>query len=139
MRQSVPLAAAALAFASLWPVTASAVAFQVGNRPEIGAIQAPKTAKPGISVPITITAKKDGNSACGMVVTFGDGTEKQFKMNSDHGKFPVTTEHTYKKDGTYTVRASGRIITTNKECKSSASAVIQVGEVKAAPKKTTAK
>ena len=125
-------AVALLGMASLASLPAMAVSFQLGSRPEIGALQAPKTAKAGQPIPITVTAKKDGNSGCGLVVSFGDGSDRQFKMNGDDGKFPVTMEHSYRKDGRYTVRASGRVITTNKECKGSASAVIQVGEAKPA-------
>ena len=106
---------------------AHAQAFQLGHRPEIGAINAPKTLKPGEAVHIRIDAKKEGNSGCGIVVNFGDGSEaRQFKMNSDGVKFPLTVEHTYKKAGKYTVTARGKEITTNKECKGSASTTIQV-------------
>ena len=63
-----------------------------------------------------------------MTVSFGDGSEdKQFKMNQDGVKFPMAVEHVYKKAGKYTVKARGTLITTNKECKGSASATIQVG------------
>lgn len=122
-------ATAILAMAALVPSPASAVSFQMGHRPEIGNLQAPKIVKAGQPVAITVTAKKEGGSGCGLVVSFGDGSDRQLKMNGDDGKFPVTMEHTYKKDGKYTLRASGREITTNKACKGSASAVIQVGEV----------
>jgi hypothetical protein len=111
-----------------------AVSFQVGHRPEIGNIDAPKTAKAGQPVKMTISAKKEGGSGCGMVVRFGDGEEQQFKVNRDNVKFPLTVEHAYKKNGKYTIRAIGREITTNKECKGSATAAIQVGEPKAAAK-----
>jgi hypothetical protein len=129
--------AAILGLAALLPLPASAVPFQIGHRPEIGNVQAPKTARAGQAIPITVSAKNDGSAGCGMVVNFGDGTDRQFKINGDDGKLPVTMEHTYKKDGKYTVRASGRQITTNKECKGSATAAIQVGEVK--PAKPVAK
>jgi hypothetical protein len=127
-------AAALLLLAALAPATASAVSFQLGHRPEIGSIRAPQTATAGHPIPITVNAKQDGNSDCGMLVTFGDGTDRQFKMNGSDGKFPITMEHTYAKDGRYTVRATGRLITTNKECKGSASTVIQVGAPKKAAK-----
>jgi hypothetical protein len=72
-----------------------------------------------------------GGAGCGMIVTFGDGSEdKQFKMNQDGVKFPMVIEHVYKKAGKYAVKARGKEITTNKECKGSASATIQVGEPK---------
>lgn len=110
------------------------VSFQVGHRPEIGGIDAPKTARAGQPVKMTISAKKEGGSGCGLVVRFGDGEEQQFKINHDNVKLPLTVEHAYKKNGKYTVRAIGREITTNKECKGSASAAIQVGEPKASVK-----
>jgi hypothetical protein len=130
------LGASTLAIAMM-SSAAIAVPFQIGNRPEIGAIEAPKVVKAGQSVPITVTAKKDGNSGCGLMVDFGDGSDRQLKINGDDGKLPVTVAHTYKKDGQYTVRVKGRVITTNKECKGSASAVIRVGEPK--PVKKAAK
>jgi len=109
-----------------------ALTYQVGHRPEIGRVDAPKTIKPGDAVRILIEAKKEGGSGCGMLVTFGDGSEdKQFKMNQDGVKFPLVVEHVYKKAGKYTVKARGKEITTNKECKGSASATVQVGEPKA--------
>ena len=114
--------------------TALAVGLQMGHRPEIGAIGAPKTAKPGEAVKITVSAKSDGSSGCGLLVKFGDGSDQQFKMNRDEGKFPVTVEHAYKKSGRYTVSASGKEITTHKACKGNASSVIQVGEPKKAAK-----
>ncbi len=113
---------------------ATAVPFQLGHRPEIGAVDAPKAVKAGQSVPITVKAKKEGGAGCGLVVDFGDGSDRQLKINGDDGKLPVTVAHTYAKDGLYTVRAKGRVITTNKECKGSASAVIRVGEPKPAKK-----
>ena len=128
-RKSVPLLLLLLGAVPAAPVHGQA--FQIGHRPEIGKIDAPKTLKPGEAAQIRIEAKKEGNSGCGMVVTFGDGTEaRQFKMNSDGVKFPLTVEHTYKKAGKYTVSVQGRQITTNKECKGSASTTIQVSEPK---------
>ena len=134
MPQVMRPVAVLLSLAALAPATASAVSFQLGHRPEIGSIRAPQTATAGQPIPIPVNAKQDGNSDCGMLVTFGDGKDRQFKMNGSDGKFPITIEHTYQKDGRYTVRASGRVITTNKECKGSASAVIQVGAPKKAAK-----
>lgn len=65
-----------------------------------------------------------------MPVKLGDGTDRQIKINRDEAKFPVTVEHAWKKDGKHTMSASGKEITTNKACKGSTSAVIQVGEQK---------
>ncbi len=108
-------------------VPALAVGLQMGHRPEIRAIAAPKSAKAGETVKLTVSAKNEGGSGCGLLVKFGDGTDHQMKINRDEAKFPVTVEHAWKKDGRYTVSASGKEITTNKACKGSASAVIQVG------------
>lgn len=127
-----PAVVCAVGVAFALPV--QAVSFQVGHRPEIGNIDAPKTAKAGQPVRMTINSKKEGGSGCGMVVRFGDGEEQQFKINRDHVKFPLTIEHAYKKNGKYTIRAIGREVTTNKECKGSATAAIQVGEPRAAAK-----
>ena len=111
-------------------------AFQIGHRPEIGSIHAPKTLKPGEAAQIRIDAKKEGNSGCGVVVNFGDGSEaRQIKVNSDGVKFPLTVEHTYKKAGKYTVQVRGKEITTNKECKGSASTTIQITDPKPGKRK----
>ena len=111
-------------------------AFQLGHRPEIGAVNAPKTLKPGEAAQIRIDAKKEGGSGCGIIVNFGDGSEaRQIKVNSDGVKFPLTVEHTYKKAGKYTVQVRGKEITTNKECKGSASATIQVSDPKPGKRK----
>ena len=118
---------------------ALAVGLQMGHRPEIGAVAAPKTAKIGETVKITVSSKNDGSAGCGLLVKFGDGSDQQLKMDRDEAKFPVTLEHAYKKNGKYTVSASGKEITTNKACKGSSSAVIQVGapaKAKQAPAKT---
>jgi len=120
-------------------VPALAVGLQMGHRPEIGAIEAPKTAKAGQTVKITVTAKKEGGSGCGLKLAFGDGTDRQFKINRDNDKLPLTVEHSYKKDGRYAMRASGIEITTNKACKGGADAVIQIGEQKKPAKKAQAK
>ena len=113
---------------------ASALTLQMGHRPEIGAVAAPKSAKPGESVKITVSAKKEGGSGCGLLLNFGDGTDVKVKINVDNEKLPLEVAHAYKKNGRYTVRASGVEITTHKGCKGSATAVIQVG----APKKAAA-
>ena len=125
--------------ASFISLPAMAVGLQLGHRPILGGVAVPKTAKAGEMVKITVSAKNDGSAGCGLLVKFGDGTDRQMKMNRDEAKFPVTIEHAYKKDGKYTVSASGKEITTNKACKGSASAVIQVGapaRAKKAPAKT---
>jgi hypothetical protein len=128
------LAAGGMALAA----SASAIGLQMGHRPEIGAVQVPASAKAGEAVKITVTAKNDGSSGCGLLIKFGDGTDQRMKINRDEAKFPVTVEHAWKKDGRYTVTASGTEITTNKACKGGASAALQVGEPPKA-KKSAAK
>src|SRR5258706_15533408 len=64
-----------------------AVGLQIGHRPEIGGIAAPKTVKPGEIVKITVSAKNDGSSGCGLLVNFGDGTDRQMKMNRGEATF----------------------------------------------------
>ena len=119
-------------------VPALAISLPAFDLPQIGSIDIPKTVKAGESVQLTVKAAKEGTSACGMVVKFGDGSDQQFKINVDSAKLPVSIEHVYKKAGKYTVQASGRKITTHHSCKGNASATIQVTAVKgkgAAPKK----
>ena len=108
-------------------IPALAVGLQFGHRPEIGAVEAPKTAKAGETVKLVVKAKKDGDSGCGLLVKFGDGSDHQMKINRGDATFPVTLEHAYKKNGKYTVSASGKEITTHKSCRGTASTVIQVG------------
>jgi PKD domain-containing protein len=123
-----------LLFAGL-SAPAFGIGLQMGHRPEIGAIDAPKTVKPGEAAKLTIKSKNDGSASCGLLVKFGDGTDQQLKMNHEDLKFPLALEHTYKKAGRYTVSASGKEITTHKACKGSASAAVQVGAVKKAAAK----
>ena len=120
----------------VWCGPALAAGLQLGHRPEIGTIDAPKTLKPGEAAKFTIKAKNEGGSACGLLIRYGDGTDEQIKINRDDVKFPLAVEHTYKKAGLYTISASGKEITTHKACKGSASAAVQVGPVKKAAAKT---
>jgi hypothetical protein len=126
MKTLAGLLVSTLAVCATFP--AQALTYQIGHRPEIGRVDAPKTIKTGEAARILIESKGEGGAGCGMTVSFGDGSEdKQFKMNQDGVKFPMAVEHVYKKAGKYTVKARGTLITTNKECKGSASATIQVG------------
>ena len=51
-----------------------AVSLPAFDLPEIGGIDLPSTAIAGDSVRMTIKATKDGTSACGLSIDFGDGT-----------------------------------------------------------------
>jgi len=123
------LIAAGCALASLPALAVTLPAFDL---PQIGSIDLPKTAKAGETVQMTIKAAKDGSSACGMIVSFGDGSDQLFKINVDQAKFPLTIEHVYKNPGKYTISARGRKVTTHHSCKENAQAVIQITPVKAA-------
>ena len=119
---------------------ALAVTLPAFDLPQIGSIDMPGTAKAGETVKLTVKAAKEGTSACGLLVKFGDGSDQQIKINVDNAKLPVSIEHVYTKAGKYTVQASGRKITTHHSCKGNASAIVQVTPVKppakaAAPKK----
>lgn len=109
-----------------------AVSLPAFDLPEIGGIDLPSTAIAGDSVRMTIKATKDGTSACGLSIDFGDGTNQQFKVNVENTKMPISVDHAYKKPGKYTVKASGKKITTHHSCKGNSSAIITVS----APKKS---
>ena len=115
----------AVVSSSAWAVTLPAF-----DLPQIGSIDAPKTAKAGASVQITVKAAKDGTSTCGLVVSFGDGSEQVIKVNADNTKLPVSVEHAYKKAGKFTVQAKGRKVTTHHSCGGTASAAIRVTSAK---------
>ena len=88
---------------------------------------------------VTVKAAKDGTSACGMVLSFGDGSDQKIKINVEGAKLPLSVEHVYKKAGKYTVQAKGQKITTHHSCKDSATAVIRIIAVKQKPKASTSK
>ena len=125
---------AALAFCVLVSNPASAVTLPAFDLPEIGSIVLPSSAKAGDAVQITVKASKDGSSACGIVVNFGDGTNQQYKVNVDDAKLPLSVEHVYKKGGKYTVQVSGKKVTTHHSCKGGAKATIKVSAAKTAAK-----
>lgn len=115
---------------ALASLPAAAITLPAFDLPQIGSIDLPKTAKAGETVQMTIKAAKDGTSACGMIVSFGDGSDQMFKINVDNAKFPLTIEHVYKSAGKYTIQARGRKVTTHHSCKENAQAVIQITPVK---------
>ena len=127
VRASLLIAACTMA-----PAPASAITLPAFDLPQIGSIDLPKTAKARETVQMTIKADKDGSSACGMIVSFGDGSDQLFKINVDNAKFPLTIEHVYKNAGKYTIQARGRKVTTHHSCKENAQGVIQITPVKPA-------
>lgn len=104
-----------------WAVTLPAF-----DLPEVGSVDVPKTARAGDSVQITVKASKEGTSACGLVVNFGDGAVQQLKVNVDNMKLPLSVSHAYSKPGKYSIKVSGKKITTHHSCKGGASATIAV-------------
>jgi len=128
---------AGLAFCALTLNPALAVTLPAFDLPEIGSIDLPKSAKAGEPVQITVKGSKDGTSACGIVVNFGDGTNQQYKVNVDNAKLPLGVEHVYKKAGNYTVKVTGKKVTTHHSCKGGASAAIKIGGAAKKATKTT--
>ena len=117
-------------FCAMASMSASAVTLPAFDLPQIGSMDIPKTAKVGETVRVTVKAAKDGTSTCGLILSFGDGSDQKFKINADGTKLPVSAEHVYKKAGKYTVQAKGLKITTHHSCKDSTSAVVQITSVK---------
>lgn len=132
-------ATALMVSCALASMPAAAITLPAFDLPQIGSIDLPKTAKAGETVQMTIKAAKDGSSACGMIVSFGDGSDQLFKMNVDNAKFPLTVEHVYKNAGKYAIQARGRKVTTHHSCKENAQAVIQITPVKQAKGKAKGK
>lgn len=116
---SIPLA---LLLAAL-PVLAAA---QGGGESPMSAIKAPATAAPGQSVSMVIEAGPSSSRWCGLVVDFGDGEVREIKINPRR-LFPLTVEKTYQQPGRYTVRASGKQLTSHIACLGSPSTQIAVG------------
>jgi PKD domain-containing protein len=127
---NVVQASVAIICYAAFTIPASAITLPAFDLPQIGSIEMPGTAQAGETVHVTVKAAKDGTSACGLVLDFGDGSNQQFKINADGVKLPVSAEHVYKKAGKYTVQAKGRKITTHHSCKESASAGILITTVK---------
>lgn len=120
---------------SLLLVMASTLSFaQQGG---IGALKIePASARAGQEVKITVSADGEAPSYCGMVVHFGDGSEsRNFKIDGNEAKFPVSFSRTFAKPGTFTVKAEGMKVTTHFPCmgKATASVVVEAAAEAAKP------
>ena len=92
--------------------------------PTLGKVNVPASAKAGEQVTITVEAAADsGKGSCGLFVEYGDGKDEQIKVKDG---FPVTLQHAYKAAGKYTVKASGKQVTTHSACKGNVQADVQV-------------
>ncbi len=72
-----------------------------------GVTAEPAVAKVGQEVKITGTFDSAGNPNCNLRVDFGDGKNKNFKINQEKD-VPLVTTHTYAKAGSYKVQVLPR-------------------------------
>jgi hypothetical protein len=96
----------------------------------------PSPAKAGQEVKITVSAEGEVPTFCGMVVSFGDGSEpRNIKIASNESKFPVVIAKTFAGPGTYSVRAEGKKVTTHFPCngKTEAKLTVEALPASAAP------
>jgi hypothetical protein len=92
----------------------------------LSAVKAPAQVMVGQATPVTIESGNRAPRWCGLVIDFGDGDVKQFKIGSG-SVFPVTASKTYQQPGNYTIKAFGRRITTHSACSGEVTAQISVG------------
>jgi PKD domain len=76
----------------------------------------PATAKVGEPVTITGTFDSAGNPNCNLRVDFGDGQNKNFKINQEKD-VPLVTTHTYAKPGNYKISILPRTALPMIKCK----------------------
>jgi PKD domain len=76
----------------------------------------PATAKVGEPVTITGTFDSAGNPNCNLRVDFGDGNNKNFKINQEKD-VPLVTTHTYAKPGNYKISILPRTSLPMIKCK----------------------
>jgi PKD domain len=81
----------------------AAAALPAGAQTFSGVKVEPAVAKVGEPVTITGTFDSAGNPNCNLRVDFGDGKDKNFKINQEKD-VPLVTTHTYAKPGNYKVR-----------------------------------
>ncbi len=93
----------------------------------------PGTVKAGQEVKITINAEGETPTFCGLGIEYGDGTTDEFKIDQSNKQFPVTVSKRYAKAGSYTVKASGKKVTTHLPCMGKAEAKVTVEAAAAAP------
>lgn len=99
---------------------------QGGGESPMSAIKAPAAASPGEPVSMVIEAGPSPSRWCGLQVDFGDGEVREVKINPRR-LFPVTVEKTYQAPGRYTVRVSGKQLTSHIACLGTPSTQIAIG------------
>jgi hypothetical protein len=94
----------------------------------IGAVKVdPSPAKAGQEVKITVSAEGEAPTFCGMVVSFGDGSEsRNIKIDGKENKFPVVIAKTFANPGSFSIKAEGKKITTHLGCVGKAEAKLTV-------------
>lgn len=92
-------------------------------------------------VTMVVNAGRQPPQFCGLLISFGDGTDQQIKINGFANKFPISITKAYNAPGTYTVRAEGKKVTTHFPCMGTATAIVNVrsavAEAKPNPMPTT--
>jgi hypothetical protein len=89
---------------SLFPVVLlAAMSLPAAAQTLSGITVEPAVAKTGQAVKITGTFDSAGNPNCNLRVDFGDGKNKNFKINQDKD-VPLVTTHSYAKAGSYKVQ-----------------------------------
>lgn len=112
--------AAALCFALAAPATAQTIA---------NVTVEPASAKVGEPVKITVNFDKADAIGCNVRVYFGDGGKTDQKINQDKD-VPKVVTHTYKKAGSFTVKAEGKTDLPLPKCSGvTRSAIVKVAAV----------
>ena len=94
----------------------AAAALPAGAQTFSGVKVEPATAKVGEPVTITGTFDSAGNPNCNLRVDFGDGKNKNFKINQEKD-VPLVTTHTYTKPGNYKISILPRTDLPMLKCK----------------------
>jgi hypothetical protein len=93
-----------------------AAALPAGAQTFSGVKVEPAAAKVGEPVTVTGTFDSAGNPNCNLRVEFGDGANKNFKINQEKD-VPLVTTHVYTKPGNYKVQILPRTALPMLKCK----------------------
>jgi uncharacterized protein involved in outer membrane biogenesis len=94
----------------------AAAALPAGAQTFSGVTVDPATATVGQQVKVTGTFDSAGNPNCNLRVDFGDGQNKNFKINQEKD-VPLVTTHVYTKPGNYKVQILPRTALPMLKCK----------------------
>lgn len=121
-KKLVLFAAAALGFAAL----PEAVAFNKITKVEPSATRA--TLEGGkANVKFTVSGEAEESDICGIYVEYGDGLAPDTRVVSKKdGLFPRVFEHTFTREGQYTVRVKGERVKTTFGCSGEASTTVTI-------------